>query len=79
MTDLGDLLGLAEPPRTRGRRRVRCRNPLCLRWVYVDRLVCGYGEDCAEERGLVVHRGRRADPGQSGWDLLDELAAGARP
>lgn len=71
MTDLGDLLGVATPPRPRGRRR--------LRWVYVDRLVCGYGEDCAEERGLIVHRGRRTHPGQSGPDLLDELAAGARP
>lgn len=79
MTDLGDLLGMADPvPRARlraGRRQVPCRNPLCRRWVYVDRAVYGYGEDCAETLGLVVHRGRCNNPGQTGPDLLAELDA----
>ncbi|MFI7608893.1 hypothetical protein ACIBTV_27785 [Micromonospora sp. NPDC049366] len=78
MTDLGDLLGLPTPPPARarrrgGRRRVRCRH--CGRWVYVDRLVYGYGEDCAETLGLTVDRRRGADTGQTGRDLLDELRA----
>lgn len=83
MPDLGDLLGLAPDPapaatrraRRARRARVRCRNPRCRRWVYVDRAVFGYGEDCAVELGLVVHRWRLADHGQVGPDLLDTLEA----
>jgi hypothetical protein len=78
VADLGDLLALGpdlETIRRAQRRRVRCRNPRCRRWVYVDRAVFGYGEDCAEELGLVVHRWKLTDHGQAGPTLLDTLEA----
>jgi hypothetical protein len=76
VTDLGDLLGLAPDPFPVARRRAardqrRCRN--CRRWVFVDRLVYGLGEECAEAAGLVVHRWKFPRTEQSGPDLLDTL------
>lgn len=78
MTDLGDLLDLPPQALGVGRQQLPCRYPGCGRLVYVDRAVYGYGEDCAEKLGLVVHRGRCNNPGQTGPDLLDELDAMAR-
>lgn len=80
MTDLGDLLGLPADPFPAARRRaargqVPCRNPWCGRPVFVDRAVYGYGEGCAEQLGLVVHRHRTGAPVQTGRDLLAELDA----
>jgi len=70
----GDLFALLPDPTVAAgrvrRRRIRCRNPLCRRWVYVDRAVYGYGEDCAETRGLVVHRWKLTDHGQEGPNLF---------
>lgn len=36
---------------------VRCRNPLCRRWLHDPESVArGFGRQCAEERGLVAAR-----------------------
>jgi hypothetical protein len=75
MTDLGDLLTLAPdlfPTAPRRRPRLPCANPTCPRLVYVDRAIFGFGEDCAEARGLIPHRWRlpRPDRRQTGPDLF---------
>lgn len=68
-----DLYGQADlfPDATRQARRARrrCRNPNCDRWVYVDRAVFGYGENCAEDLGLIPPT-RHPGHGQTGPDLF---------
>jgi hypothetical protein len=79
MADPGDLLALIpHPARVAAQRvrraRIRCRNPLCRRWVFVDRAVYGYGEDCAEAAGLLVRRWKLTDHGQEGPSLFTPSA-----
>ena len=71
---LGELAGAPVPlPRAPRRARTRCADPLCLRPVYVDQLVHGYGHCCAEKRGLIVrrHRLRHDPPGTGAPTLFD--------
>lgn len=53
-------------PQPEMRRCARCGRP-----VRADRLVRGFGEDCAEFLGLT---GGTVDTGQDGPDLFDVLA-----
>ena len=52
----------------------RCRR--CGKIARLDRMVQGYGRDCAEQLGLV---GGTVDVGQDGPDLLDLLGVEYEP
>jgi hypothetical protein len=60
---------------TAGRTPVPMRRcPRCGHLTRADRMVKGYGRDCATQLGLV---GRSVDTGHAGPDLLDVLAGHA--
>jgi len=44
--------------------------PRCGHWTRADRMIKGYGRDCAAQLGLV---GKTVDTGHTGPDLLDLL------
>jgi hypothetical protein len=48
------------------------RCPRCGHPTRADRMVKGFGRDCAAQLGLI---GRSVDTGHDGPDLLDELRA----
>lgn len=59
---------------------VRCRNPLCRRWLRdPESVALGYGPDCAEARGLIPPRrprwpvvhGEAADTDLTLFDLIN--------
>lgn len=52
------------------------RCPRCGHLTRADRMVKGYGRDCATQLGLV---GRSIDTGHRGPDLLDLLAVDTAP
>ncbi|OJF11658.1 hypothetical protein [Couchioplanes caeruleus] len=56
----------------RGRAAMR-KCPRCGHPTRADRMVKGFGRDCAAQLGLV---GRTVDTGHSGPDLLDLLGPG---
>ncbi|MFI7599138.1 hypothetical protein [Actinoplanes sp. NPDC049681] len=48
------------------------RCPRCGHLTRADRMIKGYGRDCAAQLGLI---GRTVDTGHAGPDLLDLLGA----
>ena len=50
---------------------IPCRD--CQTPTRVDRAVDGYGERCAEKRGLIVSRPRLRSAQQTGPDLMDQF------
>lgn len=58
-----------EPSRPARKACARCGHP-----TRVDRMVHGFGEDCAAKLGLIVAVPRLRVDDQTGTDLLDLLA-----
>jgi hypothetical protein len=61
----------AEPDRPARKPCARCGHP-----TRVDRMVHGFGEDCARKLGLIVATPRVDAGEQTGTDLLELLAEG---